>query len=140
MSNLTTFETQYLSNVIYFLFLLFETNVLSNLPPLYHNFENLTLYGIFPISRGVKPGRGQIWTHLEMRYPADAIYFLILLFERNVLSIQPHSIGSTSFTFDSLALYNLLFFPRDSRTAFAYFAQPRRDWTHLVYMSFSRVK
>ena len=47
MSNSTTFEMQYLSEVIYFLFLLFETNVLSYLPPFYHNFENLTLYGIY---------------------------------------------------------------------------------------------
>ena len=31
ISNLTTFETQYLSNIIYFLFLLFETNVFSYL-------------------------------------------------------------------------------------------------------------
>ena len=45
-SNLNAFETQYLSDVIYFLFLLFEMDVLSYLPPFYHNFENLTLYGI----------------------------------------------------------------------------------------------
>ena len=43
--DLKGFEWQYISDVIYFLFLLFETNVLSYLPPLYHNFENLTLYG-----------------------------------------------------------------------------------------------
>merc|ERR1712030_72631 len=46
-SNLNAFETQYLSNVINYLFLLFEMNVLSYLPPFYHNFENLTLYGIY---------------------------------------------------------------------------------------------
>ena len=34
-----------------FLFLLFETNVLSYLPPFCHNFENLTLYGVFQIFR-----------------------------------------------------------------------------------------
>ena len=34
------FELLYQSDVIYFLFLLFETDVLSYLPPLYHNFEN----------------------------------------------------------------------------------------------------
>ena len=50
-SNLTTFETQHLSDVVYFLFLLFEMDVLSYLPPFYHNFENFTLYGIFPIFR-----------------------------------------------------------------------------------------
>ena len=46
-SNLTTFETQYLSEVKYFLFLLFEMDILSYLPPFYHNFENLILYGIY---------------------------------------------------------------------------------------------
>ena len=46
-SNLNAFETQYLSDVIYFIFLLLETDVLSYLPPFYHNFENLTLYGIY---------------------------------------------------------------------------------------------
>ena len=52
-SNLNAFEAQYLSNVIYYLFLLFETNVLSYLPPFYHNFENLTLYGIYENENGL---------------------------------------------------------------------------------------
>ena len=37
-------------DVLYFLFLLFETDVLSYLPPLYHNFENLTSYGTYKFS------------------------------------------------------------------------------------------
>ena len=73
MSNLTAFETQYLSDVIYFLFLLIKTDVLSYLPPFYHNFEILTLYGIYVFLRGRR--LGQIWT----KSPKNLNFFYLSL-------------------------------------------------------------
>ena len=72
-SNLNAFEMQYLSNVIYFLFLLLETDILSYLPPFYHNFENLTLYGIYEFLRGRR--LGQIWT----KSPKNLNFFYLSL-------------------------------------------------------------
>ena len=43
-------------------------------------------------------------------------------------------IGSSSFTFDSLAAHNIWFGPQDSRAAFPRLARPGRDWIKLIYI------
>merc|ERR1712121_554633 len=83
MSNLTTFETQYLSDIIYFLFLLFKTNVLSYLSSLYHNFENLTLYGIYKFS-------GRAW--VGYKFSKSFFFFFFHYGSRSIFEHRPKMI------------------------------------------------
>merc|ERR1711895_231457 len=61
--------------MLYFFFLLFETNVLSYLPPFYHNFENLTLYGIYENENGL--------TRLKLKKKKKKCFFLFQILIRN---------------------------------------------------------
>ena len=55
-----------------------------------------------------------------------------------LVSLGLEGIGSSFFTFDSLAAHNLWFGSQDSRAALSRFSQPEKDWIKLVYIWLSR--